>query len=219
MVGRRRRPQGLASFRMGSSYFCAALAALTARAPSRLLTQAFLLNSNPAVSTRSRAPPSACYGGSRSSISSWSWVCGGGSSSSTARQASSLFAMDGGRSRGLASTISSRQRGATATSRGPTALAAAGSRRSRGEGVGSGDDADEGRVGGVWAVQDEEEWEFEEEVQRLETRLEAAVKHEDYKGAAKCRDELYRLVVGLWWLLASLGMHVGFDGVGDLLQR
>lgn len=108
--------------------------------------------------------------------------------------------VEGSRSRTPPSTImSQQQRGATATtSRASTALAAAaaaGSGRSSGDGVGSGDDADDGGVGGVWAVQDEEEWEFEEEVQRLEERLEAAVKHEDYKGAAKCRDELYRLVL------------------------
>lgn len=91
----------------------------------------------------------------------------------------------------------SPQGGATATSRASTALAAAaagtGRSSSSGDGAGSGDEADEGGVGGVWAVQDEEEWEFEEEVQRLEQSLEDAVKHEDYKGAAKCRDELYRL--------------------------
>lgn len=191
-----------------SSYCCVALAALAARAPSKLLTQAFLLNSNPAGITRSRAPPSAsaCYGSSSSSrrstgssggVSSWSWVYGGTSSSSTAMLASSLF-MEGSRGRGLGSTIMSPQGGATATSRASTALAAAaagsGRSSSSGDGAGSGDDADEGGVGGVWAVQDEEEWEFEEEVQRLEQSLEDAVKHEDYKGAAKCRDELYRLV-------------------------
>ena len=205
MTGRRRRPQGLASFRMVSSYCCIALAALTARAPSKLLTHAFLLNSNLAANSRSRAPtsPSACYssssgsspGGSSSrSVSSWSWVCGGTSSSSIASRASSLF-VEGGGSRSLARTTMSLRRGATATSRTSTALAAAaaaGSGRSSGDGAGSDDDADEGGVGGVWAVQDEEDWEFEEEVQRLEQRLEEAVKHEDYKGAAKCRDELYR---------------------------
>ena len=46
--------------------------------------------------------------------------------------------------------------------------------------------------GGVWDAQEEEEWEFEEEVQALEERLEKAVKREDYKGAALYRDELYR---------------------------
>lgn len=68
------------------------------------------------------------------------------------------------------------------------------------EGAGSGDDVQESGVSGVWAVQDEEEWEFEEEVQRLEERLERAVKNEDYKGAAKCRDELYRWVCWLFLL-------------------
>ena len=53
--------------------------------------------------------------------------------------------------------------------------------------------ADVGSLGGgVWDAQEEEEWEFEEEVQALEERLEKAVKREDYKGAALCRDELYR---------------------------
>lgn len=50
--------------------------------------------------------------------------------------------------------------------------------------------------GGVWALQDEEEWEFEEEVQRLERRLEKAVKKEDYERAAKARDKLYRCALG-----------------------
>lgn len=44
----------------------------------------------------------------------------------------------------------------------------------------------------MWDAQEEEEWEFEEEVQALEERLEKAVKREDYKGAALYRDELYR---------------------------
>lgn len=187
------------------SYCCVALAALTARAPSKLLTHAFLLNSNTVGSTRDRAaPPAACYstrsaGSSSSSVSSWSWVYGAGSSSSTAMRASSLSVVEGSGSRsrrGLAtSTVARQQRGATATSRASTALGAAGSERSGGDdGAGDGSNNDEGGVGGVWAVQDEEEWEFEEEVQRLEERLEAAVKREDYKGAAKCRDELYRYV-------------------------
>lgn len=51
--------------------------------------------------------------------------------------------------------------------------------------------------GGVWALQDEEEWEFEDEVQRLERRLEKAVKKEDYDRAAKARDKLYRCVLGV----------------------
>lgn len=50
--------------------------------------------------------------------------------------------------------------------------------------------------GGVWALQDEEEWEFEDEVQRLERRLEKAVKKEDYERAAKARDKLYRYALG-----------------------
>lgn len=45
---------------------------------------------------------------------------------------------------------------------------------------------------GVWDLQDEEEWEFEYEVQRLERRLEKAIEKEDYKRAAKARDKLYR---------------------------
>lgn len=206
IMGRRRRPQGLVGFCVEMSYFCVALAAFAARAPSKLLTRAFLLNSNPAVRTRDRAPPSACYSSSSrsrssGSVSSWSRLCSGGSGSSTTlmRASSSLFALEGSgtrsrRGRLACTTAVSQQRGATATTRASTALAAAGSGRSSGDSAGGGDGADEGDIGGVWAVQDEEEWEFEEEVQRLEERLEAAVKHEDYKGAATCRDELYRLV-------------------------
>lgn len=78
-----------------------------------------------------------------------------------------------------------------------TSLSAASGSSSSSSGIDTGDgDSGEGGggggVGGVWAVQDEEDWEFEEEVQRLEERLENAVKNEDYKGATKCRDELYR---------------------------
>ena len=51
--------------------------------------------------------------------------------------------------------------------------------------------------GGVWDLQDEEEWEFEDEVQRLERRLENAIEKEDYGRAAKARDKLYRCGVAL----------------------
>lgn len=44
----------------------------------------------------------------------------------------------------------------------------------------------------LWDLQDEDEWEFEYEVQRLERRLEKAIEKEDYKRAAKARDKLYR---------------------------
>lgn len=125
-----------------------------------------------------------------------------------------MFVVEEGSSRSLAGTMA-RQRGATATSR-PSATALAAAASSGDGGVGGGDDADEGSsVGGVWAVQDEDEWEFEEEVQRLEERLEAAVKHEDYKGASKCRDELYRFVgrvfsfyiAGSWMAWYSSNSH------------
>ena len=67
------------------------------------------------------------------------------------------------------------------------------SNNSSGGGDGVGVDVGVGSVGGgVWDAQEEEEWEFEEEVQALEKRLEKAVKKEDYKGAALYRDELYR---------------------------
>lgn len=67
-----------------------------------------------------------------------------------------------------------------------------GFRNGRNGGRGTGNGMSMSSASGVWKVQDEEEWEFEADVQRLEARLEKAVAKEDYKGAAKSRDELYR---------------------------
>lgn len=44
----------------------------------------------------------------------------------------------------------------------------------------------------VWEHQTEEEWEFEEEVQRLEGKMARAVEKEKYEVAAKLRDKLFR---------------------------
>lgn len=44
----------------------------------------------------------------------------------------------------------------------------------------------------VWDLQGEEEWEFEEEVQRLERKMARSSEKEDYKVAAKIRDKLFR---------------------------
>lgn len=47
----------------------------------------------------------------------------------------------------------------------------------------------------IWDLQGEEEWEFEEEVQRLERKMARASEKEDYKAAAKIRDKLFRCTV------------------------
>lgn len=44
----------------------------------------------------------------------------------------------------------------------------------------------------VWDHQTPEDWEFEEEVQRLERKLDRAVSQEKYELAAKMRDKLFR---------------------------
>lgn len=62
----------------------------------------------------------------------------------------------------------------------------------------------------VWDLQEEEEWEFEEEVQRLEERLRKKVKKEDYKGASAIRDKLDRCAE-----CCLLRVHVFFTGVTE----
>lgn len=46
----------------------------------------------------------------------------------------------------------------------------------------------------VWELQGEDEWEFEEEVQRLEGKLARAIESEKYDLAARTRDALFRWV-------------------------
>lgn len=203
MPGRRRGTAGVARRCRTASFYCCcvALAAAAAAAPgaftagrttpSRLTSHAFVLNSNPASASayRRRTTRSVSSRGSSSSsrVSSWSGSGSGSSGISIISSSSSVGSAQQARGSG------SLARGGTST----TALAAVGAGSGRSNS--SSQDRDEGSnseeggvVGGVWAVQDEEEWEFEEEVQRLEERLELAVKNEDYKGAAECRDELYR---------------------------
>ncbi|CAB1116284.1 unnamed protein product [Ectocarpus sp. CCAP 1310/34] len=160
---------------------CVALAAVTAR------TQALLT----CGSTATAWSPS-CSGSERSAITT-----------TTTTTAVMHDPSPHGRVRRTGGRSSWGQRASSQSSR-PTAArvstslsAASGSSSSSGINAGDGDSGEGGGggggVGGVWAVQDEEDWEFEEEVQRLEERLENAVKNEDYKGATKCRDELYRI--------------------------
>lgn len=53
-----------------------------------------------------------------------------------------------------------------------------------------------GCIMSVWDHQTPDDWEFEEEVQRLEHKLERAVRREDYDLAAKMRDKLSRYARG-----------------------
>lgn len=192
MGTRRRRRSGL---RCCSAVVAAAAAGLVARTPSKLMTHAFLTKPHHLRVTGAQTFPASAY---RSSINSSGARC-----ASKMQAAPSVFRASSGRSddrgrRGVGDVQQQQQQQygfgvRTPATRSWTALAAA-SRDTEGGGNG-GEEAEEGGgVSGVWAVQDEEDWEFEEEVQRLEERLERAVKNEDYKGAAKCRDELYRWV-------------------------